>query len=171
MMIGLTGVPGTGKTTVADILEERGVYVVRINDTITPYILGRDPDRDTIIIDEELWAAEFKPVDGVVEGHLAHLLPCDRVVILRCDPDVLVDRLIGRGYSPEKAEENALAEALDSTLIETLENHDSEVIYEFETTDTTSETVADFVLDVRAGDASPSHGTCDWSLYLMNRMP
>ncbi|MDG6251658.1 AAA family ATPase, partial [Methanocalculus sp.] len=108
MMIGLTGVPGTGKTTVADILEERGVYVVRINDTITPYILGRDPDRDTIIIDEELWAAEFQPVDGVVEGHLAHLLPCDRVVILRCDPDVLVDRLIGRGYSPEKAEENAL---------------------------------------------------------------
>ncbi len=171
MMIGLTGVPGTGKTTVADILEERGVYVVRINDTITPYILGRDPDRDTIIIDEELWAAEFQPVDGVVEGHLAHLLPCDRVVILRCDPDVLVDRLIGRGYSPEKAEENALAEALDSTLIETLENHDPEVIYEFETTDTTSETVADFVLDVRAGDASPSHGTCDWSLYLMNHMP
>ncbi|GAA5261811.1 adenylate kinase [Methanocalculus sp. MC3] len=171
MMIGLTGVPGTGKTTVADILEGRGVYVVRINDTITPYILGRDPDRDTIIIDEELWAAEFQPVDGVVEGHLAHLLPCDRVVILRCDPDVLVDRLIGRGYSPEKAEENALAEALDSTLIETLENHDPEVIYEFETTDTTSETVADFVLDVRAGDASPSHGTCDWSLYLMNRMP
>ncbi|KUK69502.1 MAG: hypothetical protein XD88_1257, partial [Methanocalculus sp. 52_23] len=48
---------------------------------------------------------------------------------------------------------------------------DPEVIYEFETTDTTSETVADFVLDVRAGDASPSHGTCDWSLYLMNRMP
>lgn len=171
MMIGLTGVPGTGKTTVADILEERGVYVVRINDTITPYILGRDPDRDTIIIDEELWAAEFQPVDGVVEGHLAHLLSCDRVVILRCDPDVLVDRLIGRGYSPEKAEENALAEALDSTLIETLENHDPEVIYEFETTDTTSETVADFVLDVRAGDASPSHGTCDWSLYLMNHMP
>lgn len=171
MMIGLTGVPGTGKTTVADILEERGVHVVRINDTITPYILERDPDRDTIIIDEELWAEEFRPVDGVVEGHLAHLLPCDRVVILRCDPDVLVDRLILRGYSPEKAEENALAEALDSTLIEALENHDPEVIYEFETTDTTSETVADFVLDVRAGDASPSHGTCDWSLYLMNRMP
>jgi len=171
MMLGLTGVPGTGKTTVADILRERGVRVVRVNDTIEPYIIGSDPDRDTRIIDEERWAEEFPPVDGVVEGHLAHLLPCDRIVILRCNPDILVERLTGRGYSQEKALENALAEALDSVLIEVFESFESEVIYEFETTDTDSETVADFVMDVLADRATPSHGQCDWSDYLLNRMP
>ena len=32
-------------------------------------------ERDTVIIDEEAWIASFKPVEGFVEGHLAHLLP------------------------------------------------------------------------------------------------
>ncbi|MCP1715585.1 adenylate kinase [Methanocalculus alkaliphilus] len=171
MMLGLTGVPGTGKTTVADILRERGVPVIRINDTIEPYIIGSDPDRDTRIIDEERWAEEFTPFDGVVEGHLAHLLPCDRIVILRCNPDVLFKRLITRGYSEEKALENALAEALDTILIEAFEAFESEVIYEFETTDIDSGTVANCVMDVLADRATPSHGMCDWSDYLVNRMP
>lgn len=171
MMVGLTGVPGTGKTTVAGILRDRGVPVLFINDTIEPYILGDDPDRDTVIIDEDRWAAEFEPFDGVVEGHLAHLLPCDRVVILRCNPIVIRERLMARGYTVEKAEENALAEALDSVLIEALESFQSEVIYEYETTDTDSSNVAAFVMDVQNGNALPAHGICDWSDYLMNQMP
>ncbi|MBR1368539.1 adenylate kinase [Methanocalculus chunghsingensis] len=171
MMLGLTGVPGTGKTTVADILRGRGVPVIRVNDTIEPYIIGSDPDRDTRIIDEDRWVEEFPPVEGVVEGHLAHLLPCDRIVILRCNPEVLFERLIRRGYTEEKALENALAEALDTVLIEVFEAFESEVIYEFETTDTDSGTVADFVMDVLADRATPSHGRCDWSDYLLNRMP
>lgn len=171
MMVGLTGVPGSGKTTVADILEERGIRVIRINDTITPYILGEDPDRDTKIINEELWADEFQIIDGVVEGHLAHLLPCDRIIILRCNPDIIIDRLIRRGYSSEKAKENALAEALDTVLIESLESFDPEVIYEFETTDIDSTVVADYVQDVLMDRGTPSYGHCDWSDYLLSYMP
>ncbi len=171
MMIGLTGVPGTGKSTVADILEKRGIRVVRINDTIEPYIIEKDPVRDTQIIDEDEWADGFEPIDGVVEGHLAHLLPCDRVVLLRCDPHVIIERLLSRGYSRKKAEENALAEALDLVLIESLESFDPEVIYELETTDIDSERVADFVQEVIAGRAAPSHGACDWSDYLETTMP
>ena len=46
-------------------------------------------------------------VDGIVEGHLAHLLPCDRVVVLRCRPDILRERLAPRDYPEEKIAENA----------------------------------------------------------------
>ena len=37
-------------------------------------------------VDDERWAAEFVPVNGFVEGHFAHLLPCDRIVVLRLSP-------------------------------------------------------------------------------------
>jgi broad-specificity NMP kinase len=56
---------------------------------------------------------------SVVVGHLAHLLPISDVVVLRCRPDVLVDRLRGahRGSADDRRE-NFLAEALDVVLTE-----------------------------------------------------
>ena len=112
MMCGITGTPGTGKSSAADELALRGYYVVRLTETIKDYVVGEDRERDSRIIDEDRWAREFIPVEGFVEGHLAHLLPCDRVVILRCRPDILLARLRSRGYREEKSRENAEAEAL-----------------------------------------------------------
>jgi adenylate kinase len=77
--------------------------------------------RDAQIIDVDRWAAEFVPVDGFVEGQFAHLLPCDRIIVLRCRPDELKARLDQRKYKDGKIRENAEAEALDSCLIETAE--------------------------------------------------
>ena len=64
-------------------LARRGHTVVPLTATVGPYVIGNDDDRDARIIDVDRWAAEFVPVDGFVEGHIAHLLPCDRVVVLR----------------------------------------------------------------------------------------
>ena len=89
MMCGITGTPGTGKSRVSEELARRGHTVVHITDTVAPYVSGNDVERDARIIDVDRWAAEFVPVDGFVEGHIAHLLPCDRIVVLRCRPDVL----------------------------------------------------------------------------------
>ena len=84
MMCGITGTPGTGKSTVADELARRGHTVVHISDIMQPYVLVNDPERDTQMIDTDRMVDEFVPVDGFVEGHFAHLLPCDRIVVLRC---------------------------------------------------------------------------------------
>jgi adenylate kinase len=56
----------------------------------------------------------------VVEGHFAHEMDVDGIVLLRCDPLVLVERLRARGWKEEKVRENVEAEALDVLAAEVL---------------------------------------------------
>ena len=166
MMIGITGTPGTGKTTVADELRARGHGVLALTSTVAPYILGKDDERDTEVIDEERWAREFIAIDGFVEGHLAHLLPCDRIIVLRCRPDVLAARLRERGYPEAKVTENVEAEALDVILIETLEDYQDEQVLEIDTTDADIPGCAGMIEEFARGSIPSSFGYTDWSGYL-----
>ena len=166
MMICISGIPGTGKSSVSAVLKRMGHDVVLQNDTTGNYFICDDPDRDTAVIDEDLWASEFRPVDGIVEGHLTHLLECDRLVILRCRPDVLKERLVLRGYSSEKVHENVEAEALDTILIEALENHKEDIILELDTTERTPEEIATEIDDFIHGRRGADFGNIDWSEYL-----
>ncbi|KAF5062430.1 AAA domain protein [anaerobic digester metagenome] len=163
-MVGIAGTPGTGKTAVGDEIARRGERVVRVAETVGPFVVAEeDGVRE---VDEEAWSASFEPVDGYVEGGLAHLLSCDRLVILRCRPDVLERRLAARGYSPAKVRENVEAEALDVVLCEALELHSPDRILEIETTDRKVEETADLVAAFVAGFEPPSHGRLDFSGYL-----
>ena len=166
MMAGITGTPGTGKTSVARELERRDHTVVRLTDTVRPYIIEEDTRRQTLVVDVDRWVEEFEPVDGIVEGHLAHLLPCDRVVVLRCRPDVLRERLAPRDYPEEKIAENAEAEALDVILIETLEEHPDEHVFEVDMTDLPISECADRIERFIRGELPPSYGSIDWTGYL-----
>ncbi len=166
MMVGITGTPGTGKSAIAHELLRRGHHVVRIGETIEEYILEEDRERDTLVVDVERWAEKFPAVDGIVEGHLAHFLPCDRIVVLRCRPDILAARLSPRGYGLEKIRENAEAEALDVILIETLEERPEDTIYELDTTEQSVEECADKIEQFMKGKLPPSYGNIDWTPYL-----
>lgn len=166
MMCGITGTPGTGKSAAAAELTRRGYPVTHVNDTIDGYILEKDPDRDTLVIDVDRWVEEFQQLEGFIEGHIAHLLPCTRTVILRCRPDVLRERLSRRDYSREKIDENCEAEALDVILVETLEERDPATVLEIDTTNLTSREVADRIEGFIRGTVSPAFGDIDWSSYL-----
>jgi len=166
MMCGITGTPGTGKSAIGTELAHRGHRVVHLTDTIAPYVVGDDEERDAQIIDVDRWASEFVPVDGFVEGHFAHLLPCDRVVVLRCRPDVLKTRLAQRKYREAKIRENAEAEALDSCLIETVQEHDPLHIFELDTTDHDALYCADRIEQFVQGKLPADFGHLDWSEYL-----
>ncbi|HIH02416.1 MAG TPA: AAA family ATPase [Methanoregulaceae archaeon] len=164
MMVGIAGTPGTGKSAVGDVLARRGRRIVRVAETIAPFVLAEgDGVRE---VDEEAWAAAFPPVDGYVEGGLSQFLPCDRLVILRCRPDVLRARLETRGYSPAKIAENVEAEALDVVLFEALEHHPPESLLEVETTARSAEETADLVEAFADGRLAPSHGSFDFSGFL-----
>ncbi len=167
MMIGITGTPGTGKSSVADELACRGHRVVHLAGTVQRYVVEEDRCRQTLVVNVEGWASEFKPIDGIVEGHLAHFLPCDRVVVLRCRPDVLRARLSSRSYPREKIAENVEAEALDVILIETLEMHPGDAIYELDTTERTVDACADVIEQFMQGNLPPSYGRIDWTDYLV----
>ena len=166
MMCGITGTPGTGKSKVSEELALRGHTVVHITDTVAPYVSGNDVERDARIIDVDRWAAEFVPVDGFVEGHIAHLLPCDRIVVLRCRPDVLKNRLSSRNYREEKILENSDAEALDVCLIESVEEFKPYQILELDTTVHDIPYCADQIERFVKGDIPSGFGTIDWTAFL-----
>ena len=166
MMCGITGTPGTGKSMIGDELAHRGHTVIHLTDTVGPYVVGDDEQRDVQVIDVDRWAAEFVPVHGFVEGHFAHLLPCDRVVVLRCRPDELKARLARRKYRAAKIRENAEAEALDSCLIETVEEYDPDRIFELDTTGQDARSCADRIEQFIRGEIPADFGHIDWSEYL-----
>ena len=166
MMCGITGTPGTGKSMIGTELARRGHTVIHLTDTVRPYIVGEDDDRDAQIIDVERWAEEFTPVNGFVEGQFAHLLPCDRIVVLRCRPDQLKKRLAERKYRDAKIRENAEAEALDYFLIETVEAYDPSRILELDTTDRDARSCADQIEQFVRGEIPADYGHLDWSSFL-----
>jgi len=166
MMYGISGTPGTGKSAIAAELEQRGHPVVHATETTREFIIEADRERDTVIIDEEAWIASFKAVDGFVEGHLAHLLPCDLVIILRCRPDILKSRLEKRGYREEKIRENAEAEALDVILVEALDLHPPGNILEIDTTSAAIPACVEQIELFIRREIPSSYGKKDWSDYL-----
>lgn len=185
MRVAVTGTPGTGKTTAVERVET-DLEVVHLNDLIREEGLaeGTDPDRGSLIADLE---AVRERLDGredlLVESHLAHHLEADRVVVLRCHPRQLRERLLDRGADgakaaenaesaeppralARKARENAEAEALDVVLSEAVDAHGLESVYEIDTTDRDPTAVADEVEAVVAGDREPSAGDVDFLEYL-----
>ncbi|WP_224336842.1 adenylate kinase family protein [Haloprofundus halobius] len=180
MRVVVTGTPGTGKTSATALLEDE-FSVAHLNDEVRDreFWTERDEERDSLVVDverletwvDEEYGAAGDSEDGtddvtIVESHLAHLLPADRVVVLRCRPDVLESRLLDRGENDEKASENRESEALDVILAEAVEEHGVEAVYEVETTEQSPEAVADAVRAVVEGDREPSAGTVDYLEYL-----
>ena len=167
MRVVVTGTPGTGKTTAVDALETEE-RIVHLNDVIRDHDLWteRDADRDTLVTDLDgvrEWLGDW---EGIVESHLAHHLEADKVVVLRCRPDVLEERLRERGEPEAKARENAESEALDVVLSEAVDFHGEEKVYEIDTTERTPAEVATEMQAVLDGERAPSAGTVDFLDYL-----
>jgi len=167
MRVAVTGTPGTGKTTAT----ERGdaLDTIHLNEVIERegFDTGRDAERGSLVADTDALAAWLDGRDDVVvESHLAHLFSADRVVVLRCHPDELAERLEARGESDAKMRENAEAEALDVVLSEAVAEHGRDRVYEIDTTGRDPEAVAADIEAVIAGEREPSAGTVDFTGWL-----
>ena len=171
MKILISGTPGTGKTSVSELLAKRlGYKLVGINDFAEEHGLveGVDKVRGSGIIDEVRLEAEVGKLSGdiVVEGHLAHLCKGDVSVILRTRPDVLEERLSLRKWSKEKIRENVEAEILDVILQEAVDVNDN--VVEVDTTEVGPVDVCSILSDMikkkRYDDFRP--GKVSWVSYL-----
>jgi len=172
----LTGTPGVGKTTVARGLEKKGFDVLDLHEMVDREGLatGRDDERDTLEVDMDAlkdsvlhWRKERDGDTGVVEGHLSHLMPVDRIIVLRLNPAQLSVRLISRGWKPEKVKENCEAEAVDVILIESVRSGCP--VDELDGTNLSPEEVVrsvEMILEDAPGTHPP--GGVDWSGEVMD---
>ncbi|MGC8686876.1 MAG: adenylate kinase family protein [Thermoplasmata archaeon] len=132
MIICISGTPGTGKTYLSSRFNSN---VINLNDFSkrNGCTKGYDRKRKSEIVNVECLKKKLKNVDNIIlEGHYAHLLKCNIVIILRTSPKILKKRLIERGYDLQKIQENLEAEALGIITQEALKMNEN--VYEIDTT-------------------------------------
>ena len=136
-LIAITGIPGTGKTTIAkrlslllDYTYLDGSKLVKTAKLAEKY----DRKRKTAIVDPHKFArAVLKVRDSlargckglIVDSHLAHFLPSKATtacVTLTCNLKELERRLTKKGFNKAKIRENMDAEIFDTILVEAIEN-------------------------------------------------
>ena len=187
MLIGLTGTPGTGKTSVSNLLkEEYGYKIIHLNELIKEEHLYSEVDtkRDSVIADMEQVIARVNDLTcrhgnnderndkiTILESHLSHHI-ADIVIVLRASPDELRKRLSKRKYPLAKIQENVEAEALDVILVESFEWCDQ--IFEINTTGRYISDIAKDIAQIVGVLSSSRHdkndilvkfkpGSLDWS--------
>ena len=149
----ITGVPGTGKTTLADAIGKHFMTkVIHITDYIIKNNLILEKKKDgTIIPKMDELRKKLNDENGIIEGHLAceFKLRNSFVLVLRCDPEMLKKRLKARGYNTKKIQENYEAEALDYCTQKACVNF--RMVYEIDTTKRTPKETFDEALKIIYG--------------------
>ena len=187
----ISGTPGTGKTTVSNKISELvDVNVITLNELAISEGLIHDFDkkRDTNIVDiDKLVSHVLKLIEElkkkgnklvIIESHFSDIIPNNMInyaIVLRCEPDVLCDRLEKRGYSEEKIAENIQAEILGNCA-NFLIKKDLEIpLLEIVTSNLDVNSVAKTILDIIHDNINMEQyriGKIDWleKLFQENRL-
>ncbi len=180
MYISLTGTPGTGKTSVSRILYKNNVEILNLNKIIKKkeFKFEFDKNRKTKIVEIEKINEYIKENIKnhkllIIEGHLSHLLSCiDKVILLRCHPKELKERLLKRRWNKKKIIENIESEILDIILCESVSIHSSKNIFEIDTTGKSIKTIAFSILNIINDNFNKKEiykiGNIDWSEEILN---
>lgn len=179
MILGLTGTPGTGKTTVARLIENKGVSVIYLKELADThdFIDSIDETRNSSIIDvdavDQYLQKNFDKDDLIlIESHLSHVLSIvEQVIVLRCHPKILRSRLQKREWSWEKIRENLEAEMLDVILSEAVDYCGRENVFEIDSTDLSVDCIARDIHQKMMNKKIQymvKPGSFDWSEFLFD---
>lgn len=163
----LTGTPGTGKTSISKLLKNEVIHLSNYYEEASE---GKTDSGEWLInldIINKI-VADLKFDDVFYDGHTSHTLDnLDLVIILRCDPSILRDRLTLRNYSEEKMAENLEAEALNIIYGEAMEYISKERIFQLDTTYSQPQENADKLMDFISGNVKLDE-TFDYSERIMD---
>jgi len=160
MRIIISGSVGTGKTTVSKLLGiEMELDVIHVNEMIY--------NREDLVNDDvdlrELQKILQDKDEIILESHLLCEVPLDRtIVVLRCDPEKLIERLKERNYDEHKLSQNVEAEAVDYCVQVAQENYDE--VIQVDTTNLSTQGVCDKIVKYleKGGSDNP-----DFSEFLL----
>jgi len=156
----LTGTPGTGKTSVSEKVEGR--EILHLSEFVRERGLGEEGEvfdvRVSEMVEEVVEYSSGK--DIIIEGHLAHHVPADHCIVLRCEPGELRKRLEKRNYPEDKIQVNLESEKLDTMLQEALNVQEN--VFEIDTTHRAVEETAEEVEEVLE-QMKTGYGEVDWS--------
>lgn len=145
----ISGTPGTGKTSVSkEITKKINARVISLN--LLAYSDGLvseyDEERETWVINEGrlrkktlnlISQAKTENIEVlIIESHFVDIIPenyVDLILVLRCEPSMLNQRLRERGYSERKIKENLQSEILGNCVNFFIENDVKKPIYEIDT--------------------------------------
>ena len=169
--IGLTGTPGVGKTTVASILSEHFTIIDLVELAEERGFLGpTSAEFEAREVDiEALSSALAHEWNGppekitIIEGHLSHYLPCDMVIVLRCEPKTLRSRLSKRNYPDWKITDNVEWELMGGPWNES--DSSGPPWIEFDTTDEIASKISDRIIKTieRGAKGTESSSVLDWA--------
>lgn len=181
----ITGTPGVGKSTVSKALVEKlmenykwksqnviDIKYINITKMVieNKLYIEKDKDMDSYVID-------FQKLNNyinndslnneknliIIDGHVSHLLDVDYIVVLRCNPEILKNRLKKRNYSENKVNENVEGEILDICLIESLERFqkDNILVYEIDTTNRDTDSIVYEIIEA-INNKRVKYGVVNW---------
>jgi len=167
--VGVTGTPGTGKKSVAPLMARQlGLGCLGLNDYALSHVRVAEPDREWEVDTQELRKRLRRDLHSptVVYGHLLpqvlSLGSVARVVVLRCEPAVLKERLRDRGYPKKKLVDNLEAELIGLVSSDAFDAFGPGKTFEVDTTISTPAEAALFATRVVRGEAQPGP-RIDWT--------
>jgi adenylate kinase len=171
----ITGTPGTGKTTVSRLLAtELRACCVELNILLKRKGIDYtyDEKRKTRIVSvDRLHIALRRQAAGadhglVIDSHVAlaagRLPKLVRVVVLRCNPIVLEQRLERKRWSKSKIGENLQAEILDICLWDAVKNYGWNRILEIDTTEKVPRHVVQLIMKDLCKKRIQNQPTVNW---------
>ncbi|MGH9919472.1 MAG: hypothetical protein ACRD6W_11480 [Nitrososphaerales archaeon] len=163
-MIGVCGTPGTGKKTVSPIVAKLlGLPAPVSINSLAP---KGEPEVDTALLRRRLLALD--PPRTVVFGHLLpHVLKKPEVglvAVLRCEPSVLRERLVRRGYPRAKVTANVEAELIGVLLDECVRRFGRGLVRDYDTTLASPKAVASEIARDAETPAKATPAWIDWTL-------
>jgi len=139
LILYITGVPGTGKTSIAKHLSQTlALKYLEINDLVKQNDLyyGYDINRDTLIVDDELLIKKLKQEIAlnsricVAGGIIFEDISFDLIIVLHSSIPTLKRRFETRKYDEDKIESNLESEIMNVLYYELLEFNSSDIIHE-----------------------------------------